>query len=452
MKKLLNVFLFATISIGLNTQCSNKKIQKTTLDFKSHQNLKSAESEIYSLYLTKKYNQLISKIERNPERYKSSNTLPSISLVLYKIFLKKNHSKAIDFYTISSKLNEDIKNQKIKRSNKALLLLAKSDFGINNEGIAKNTEAVLALKHQALSELYEINPSEDYDYYIRAFTLQSIAWTYALSFNLFEAEKYNMMANQILKDHPNYDLITEGFIIKGAINNIRRSHKVAISDFTTAIIRSRKSKNIYQLEEVYPMISASYGEIKDYKQAMVYSWRGKYLMDSIAQNDKYLYNAKNIEKAILSRNANISKGINKWLVISICIILFFFFILSFLRKKHLHKIKKENSKTAVNTSTNDKSDEIYQLALLAKTNINAFYTKFQLIYPDFYILLKQEFPALNVQDINFCALIKLKFEIKQIATYTKSTVKAVESRRYRIIKKMNLKNQDDLYLSISKNY
>ena len=90
------------------------------------------------------------------------------------------------------------------------------------------------------------------------------------------------------------------------------------------------------------------------------------------------------------------------------------------------------------------------LVELAKTDIKAFYLEFQKGYPAFYQSLKEKYPKLNVPDLNFCVLMRMNFETKQIAVLTNSTLRSVESRRYRIMKKMDLKSQNDLFILLSK--
>ena len=98
----------------------------------------------------------------------------------------------------------------------------------------------------------------------------------------------------------------------------------------------------------------------------------------------------------------------------------------------------------------DELEVTKKLVNLAKSDINVFCIEFQKNYPTFYQSLKEKYPELNISDINFCALIKMNFEIKQISVYTNSTIRSVESRRFRIMKKMQLKSQSELYIILSK--
>lgn len=81
--------------------------------------------------------------------------------------------------------------------------------------------------------------------------------------------------------------------------------------------------------------------------------------------------------------------------------------------------------------------------------MNIFYIEFQKTYPSFHESLKAKYPELNISDINFCSLIRMNLRVKEISVYTKSNVRSVESRLYRIMKKMKLDSQKNLYFTIS---
>lgn len=59
---------------------------------------------------------------------------------------------------------------------------------------------------------------------------------------------------------------------------------------------------------------------------------------------------------------------------------------------------------------------------------------------DFFKKLQEQYPKLNKSDITICYYLHIGFSNKEIALFLNSTVRAIESKRYRITKKMNLKN------------
>lgn len=55
-------------------------------------------------------------------------------------------------------------------------------------------------------------------------------------------------------------------------------------------------------------------------------------------------------------------------------------------------------------------------------------------------------PKLVAKEIEICAMLVLNFETKEIARFTNSTTRSVESRKYRIRKKLQLSSSEDLTL------
>lgn len=57
---------------------------------------------------------------------------------------------------------------------------------------------------------------------------------------------------------------------------------------------------------------------------------------------------------------------------------------------------------------------------------------------------------MKVSDIEICAFIKLNIDTKQIATIKKMTVGAVEAKKYRIRRKLNISSDENMYIWISR--
>lgn len=134
----------------------------------------------------------------------------------------------------------------------------------------------------------------------------------------------------------------------------------------------------------------------------------------------------------------------------------FFFHIGFIADKD-HKIKlllkKINSKkiciadlTAANKELSKKTviiqdlvqNKVREIIDLAEQKSPLFLEKFQLFFPDFIPALLRINPDLVPSELQMCALIKLEFRTKDIAVCTDSTVKSVESRKYRVKKKLNI--------------
>ncbi|MFP3662967.1 sigma factor-like helix-turn-helix DNA-binding protein, partial [Burkholderia sp. SIMBA_043] len=85
-------------------------------------------------------------------------------------------------------------------------------------------------------------------------------------------------------------------------------------------------------------------------------------------------------------------------------------------------------------------EELIQLAI---HDDPLFIPKFKEIYFEFYTILISGYPQLTASDIKFCAFIKLNFSNKEIAEYGHMSIRTVESKTYRIRKKIELDQEID---------
>lgn len=73
-----------------------------------------------------------------------------------------------------------------------------------------------------------------------------------------------------------------------------------------------------------------------------------------------------------------------------------------------------------------------------------FQANFDRIHERFFQNLKQKYPDLTSSDLRFCALIRLNMPTKEIAKLLNISVRGVDAARYRLRKKFNLPQEDNL--------
>ncbi|MBO9692830.1 Two component regulator three Y domain-containing protein [Chryseobacterium sp.] len=115
------------------------------------------------------------------------------------------------------------------------------------------------------------------------------------------------------------------------------------------------------------------------------------------------------------------------------------------------KVKDSTIKDLVKTNTelmkhqmliNHLSEEnIQEILNLAETNSPVFFEKFQVFFPYFIPEILKINPNLIYSELYFCALMKLDFDTKKIAQCTNNSIRAVESKKYRIRKKLNIPSE-----------
>lgn len=86
-------------------------------------------------------------------------------------------------------------------------------------------------------------------------------------------------------------------------------------------------------------------------------------------------------------------------------------------------------------------ENVQEILSLAENNSPMFFEKFQLFFPHFIPEILRINPNLIHSELYFCALMKLDFDTKKIAQCTKNSIRAVESKKYRIRKKLNISSE-----------
>ncbi|EAY27386.1 tetratricopeptide repeat protein [Microscilla marina] len=67
---------------------------------------------------------------------------------------------------------------------------------------------------------------------------------------------------------------------------------------------------------------------------------------------------------------------------------------------------------------------------------------FEMAHPNFYKRLKQQFPDLTEYDLKLCALLRLGFESRELASILNITLDSAKKARFRLRKKMKISDQD----------
>ena len=74
----------------------------------------------------------------------------------------------------------------------------------------------------------------------------------------------------------------------------------------------------------------------------------------------------------------------------------------------------------------------------------AFEDQFDLVNSDFFKKLRNEYPKLSTAEARMCLLLKMKLSTKEIANQLNLSVRGVETRRYRLRKKLHLNKEQVL--------
>lgn len=119
--------------------------------------------------------------------------------------------------------------------------------------------------------------------------------------------------------------------------------------------------------------------------------------------------------------------------------------LQLIEKEEFIKKLKENVHTS---SSNSNAKVINQMIKSVESSASnkweEFEARFTSINQNFYKNLKTDFPDLSQKDLKVCALIKLNFSSKDMASLLGISVESVHTSRYRLRKKLNLERAENL--------
>lgn len=123
------------------------------------------------------------------------------------------------------------------------------------------------------------------------------------------------------------------------------------------------------------------------------------------------------------------------------------------------KLKLIKDLKEIQHSIKDSESELYKLldSLIRRQNNNLtnnmwedFKVYFENVYTDFYDNLQKAYPDLTSNELKLCALLKLNFNTKEIATLTCREVRSIESARNRLRKHLKLPSEINLVQHLNK--
>ncbi|KAB1229199.1 helix-turn-helix transcriptional regulator [Chryseobacterium viscerum] len=95
-------------------------------------------------------------------------------------------------------------------------------------------------------------------------------------------------------------------------------------------------------------------------------------------------------------------------------------------------------------------DQLQDFISKSKKSNNGFMTEFNYFFPDFIKKLLAINPKLIASELEVCAMLKLNFSTKEMAVSTNSTIAAINRKKNRLRKKLNISSTEDLNIWIIK--
>ena len=99
---------------------------------------------------------------------------------------------------------------------------------------------------------------------------------------------------------------------------------------------------------------------------------------------------------------------------------------------------------------NSQSAQIERLVKLAMEDNVLFLPVFKEVFPDCYEALADINPNMTQEEFRFCAMLKLGFTTKEIASYTHLAIRSVQTKKNRLRKSFQIASDEDLYVWIDR--
>ena len=106
-------------------------------------------------------------------------------------------------------------------------------------------------------------------------------------------------------------------------------------------------------------------------------------------------------------------------------------------------IGKDTPKSSINKMIKDVRRSI-QRNIKEDENWEKFEENFNLVYDNFMKKLTEQFPDLKANDKKLCAYLRMGLSSKEMASLLNTTLRSIETARYRLRKKLNLKQGQNL--------
>lgn len=419
----------------------------------------------------------MSEIYINEQNYKEGLNKISEGLILAE--KNKNYVIWSDLLRLQSTIYTEVGyyNKADKNSRKALYIaekieeddrryLAKSNAyrkiadNIDHENELKNKyDSIQIYYNKAYDESKKLSPNFPKRNIIIAKNIKNLASVCYDQNKIPESEKYLNGYAELTKEATQNPEYISYYALKGNIENKKRNYNRAIEYFGQSIHLSQEYNILpEELMKSYFGIAESYKGLQDYKNQADYLDKAKKISDSLsAMESSMVENVGKSEKEKSDVNILIP------LIIGLIMMMALLFIWVKKRKNTVgntispiqnepHNVDSPDtiSSPEINPNTKANSEDLNYVIELARTNNHTFYLEFSELFPTFNQKLLEINPQLTPSDLEYCALMKLNFDTKQIATFKKASIGSVETRKSRIRKKLNIHNSENIYTWLTK--
>jgi tetratricopeptide (TPR) repeat protein len=232
----------------------------------------------------------------------------------------------------------------------------------------------------------------------------------------------------------------------GSLNYLKKDYNLSIDYFQKAILITKEIDNPFILKSSYLGISKAFKKINDNISSEEFLSKYITLSDSLEKTGSLFKNDRNLleKQKTIAHPSRSDRSVIFIAFLSLIFVVGIYFGLGEKKKKKIADISTVNEVESLSTSIVVDEEILKRLVILAKQDDPSFLGLFKDVYPEFYKKLEDINPNLIAGEQKMAALLKLDFTTKEIASYTNSSVRAVEAKKYRLRKKLNISSEADI--------
>ncbi|MFP3593499.1 tetratricopeptide repeat protein [Chryseobacterium sp. SIMBA_038] len=261
------------------------------------------------------------------------------------------------------------------------------------------------------------------------------------------AEYYLNKASQMSGDFSHYQK-SMTLLTFGKLHTAKKDYQKALDYYLKSLAISKQISRKSDIKNAYKLISITYDSLDDIEKKNEYLQMYSNINDSIAESEREALKIP-VDKIIHQENEKEKSERLKYFILISGVVAAAIIVVILLTRRY---IKKQKQAEEIIIETMHETDELKsklneafeELSKLAMTNDPFFLTRFKEVYPEFYETLTTKYPNLSANDIKFSAFLRLNLSTKTIAQYKNISIRTIESRKYRLRKKLDLPSDVDL--------
>ncbi|QDO93319.1 hypothetical protein FNB79_04805 [Formosa sediminum] len=396
------------------------------------------------------------------------------------------HLESLRYLDLADNLIDEDKNTNLKIRVLANYARNYTALNFNNKAIAYYNECITLCSklppnyNYLLSFLY-INKADAFSntpykldstlvYLHKAIKIKENAFKYAVVANYYlkkdinlDSAKTYLNKSKLLVQNSDITEYHKSIVLHAEANYNKSTgnYNDAIKFYKESLEISKRLKILENVKLAYKLISETYAKLQEDELSHEYLLKYTVITDSI--NTRYNKNIDDVINTFLTeQELDYKEKEKKYSSLIVAVVLVFVFAVfliiyntyTYKAKKRRVLLEKETllkQKELESKKLKQKLNEAFdEVDALAKTNDPSFLIRFQEVYPQVCENLLKINPKLVNTELSLCAMIWLNFSSKDIASFTNIQPRTVQTKKYRLRKKLNIPEDENIYTWIKK--